>query len=41
MATSVARKSVYITDGSTEVDTAYAMRATHVEPYQPQVGRSP
>jgi hypothetical protein len=35
LATSAGRKSVYITDGSGEVETGYAMRATHVEPYRP------
>jgi hypothetical protein len=35
MATIAARKSVYITDGSAEVDAGYAIHATRVEPYSP------
>ena len=35
MATSATRRSVYITDGSIEVDAAYALRAISIEPYRP------
>jgi len=33
MSASVGRKSVFLVDGSSEIDTSYAMRATRVEPY--------
>lgn len=35
IATRAAKKSVYITDGSTDVDVGYSMQAIQVEPYKP------
>lgn len=34
IAASATRKTVYITDGSSEVDVGYSIRASQVEPYQ-------
>jgi len=34
IAATAARKSVYITDGTTEIDVGYSMRASEVEPYR-------
>jgi len=34
IAATAARKSVYITDGTTEIDVGYSIRASQVEPYR-------
>src|SRR6185295_3469349 len=34
IAATAARKSVYITDGTTEIDVGYSIRASEVEPYR-------
>jgi hypothetical protein len=34
MTTSSAKKSLYLIDGSSDIDVGYSLRATQVEPYK-------